>query len=541
MEPSGGALSRTRARPPSHSPLAPGERFVPHKPMETATRFRWWPGLTILGLGATAFLGVYYIERVFPSVWPYEQSRNMVLIILTLVVILLLVLWWFLFSRLGIGARLLGLAVVLLPMPLFRYAGMSGDFVPIFEFRWKKAREHVINPFSDAERPRPDFPQFLGPTRDGRLSGPVLDPDWTKNPPQIVWRKSVGAAWSGFAVVGGRAVTQEEIDEQEFVVCCELNTGKELWRVANPDHYSSGLAGTGPRATPTIVDGRVYTLGSTGIVRCTTLADGKVQWTRDLRADAGVKVPEWGFSSSPLVHEGKVIVSAGGKPGKSLIAYRAGDGEIAWSAGDGEINYSSPFLRTVAGRPQILMLNGQSLSSHDPATGALLWEYAWPSGRPNVAQPLAIGGNRVFISSGYAWGSELAEVTADANGRFQVDRIWKSPRFQAKFSNPVERDGHVYGVSDGDFACLDLRDGSRKWKGAHYGHGQNLLVGEYFLQVAEEKGDLVLLRPTPEAANELAKFNVFDAKTWNPLALCDDLLLMRNDREAACLRLPVKR
>jgi outer membrane protein assembly factor BamB len=509
--------------------------------MEATARFRWWPAALILAIGAATFAAVYHLERFFPGVWSYEQARNMVLIILTLVVILLLLLWWLLFSRLPLSVRLVGLAVALSPAALFRHAGMSGDFVPIFEFRWKKAPTHVINPLPDPDRSRPDFPQFLGPSRDGRLPGPVLDPDWAKNPPQIVWRKAVGAAWSGYAVAGGRAVTQEESEGQEWVVCCELTTGKELWRVGNAGRYSDSLAGTGPRCTPSIVEGRVYTLGSTGILRCLTLADGKVIWTRDLRADAGVPVPQWGFASSPLVHEGKVIVSAGGKPGKSLLAYRASDGEIAWAAGDGEINYSSPFLRTIAGRPQVLMLNGATLASHDPATGSLLWEYGWPTGRPNVAQPLVVGGNRVFISSGYAYGSELAEVTAGPDGRFQVGRVWKSPRFQAKFSNPVERDGYVYGVSDGDFACLDLRDGSRKWKSTHYGHGQGLLVGEYFLQVAEEKGDIVLLRPTPAAANELAQFNVFDAKTWNPIALCDDLLLMRNDREAACLRLPVKR
>jgi hypothetical protein len=170
-----------------------------------------------------------------------------------------------------------------------------------------------------------------------------------------------------------------------------------------------------------------------------------------------------------------------------------------------------------------------------------LWEYGWPTGRPNVAQPIVTGASRVLFSSGYAYGSELVEVTADAVGKFTTSRVWKSSRFQAKFSNPVERNGYIYGVSDGDFACLDLRDGSRKWKSTHYGHGQCLMVGEHFLQVAEERGDIVLLRPTPEAPNELARFNVFDAKTWNPIALCGDLLLMRNDREAVCLRLALKK
>ncbi len=510
--------------------------------MSGSIRIRWRPALIIAVVGAITFAVILNLERFFPTIWPYQQSRNLALISTVLVSLVLLLVWWLIFSRAAMRLRLLGLCVLAVPAVLYRHVGMTGDFLPIFEPRFwgKKNFSKVENPLTDADKTRPDFHQFLGLNRNGVLSGPELDPDWAAHPPVVVWRKSVGVAWSGFAVVGGRAVTQEEAAGQEWVVCSELATGKELWRTANPGTFYDSLGGAGPRATPTIVDGKVYTLGSTGILRCTDLADGKIIWTRDLRVDAGVPVPQWGFASSPLVHGGKVIVSAGGKNEQSLVAYNATDGSPAWGAGTGEINYSSPFLRTLAGREQILMFNTATLSSHDPITGALLWEYGWPSGRPNVAQPVVAGPNRVLVSSGYAYGSELLEISPVPSGGFNVSRIWKSARFQAKFSNPVVRDGYMYGLSDGDFACLDLRDGSRKWKGSHYGHGQGLLVGDLFLQVAEERGDIVLLRPTPEAPNELARLNIFDAKTWNPIALCGDLLLMRNDREAACIRLTLK-
>lgn len=505
--------------------------------MSDAVRFRGRPGLFILLLGALVFAGCYLYQG-----WAYQQGRNIAMIATSLLTGIALLIWWLFFSRAGQSFKYVALAIVLgTPPLLFKVKGCTGDWLPIVEARfWGRPKPfHIVNPIANTGTTRPDFPQFLGPQRDGRLTGPALDPDWTAHPPQIVWRKDVGPAWSGFAIAGGKAVTQEERDGQEWVVCLDLTTGNELWRTSNAGQFSEAMAGQGPRATPTIVDGRVFTLGSTGVLQSLNLADGKLLWRRDLKADAGVPVPVWGFASSPLVVEGKVIVSAGGKPHQSLLAYQVANGTLAWAAGDGSINYSSPFLRVIGGRPQILMLNAEVLSAHDPATGALLWEYGWPSGRPNVAQPLVVGENQVFLSSGYAYGSELIEVKTEANGSYSVSRLWKTTRFQAKFSNPVVRDGFIYGISDGDFACLDLKDGSRPWKSTHYGHAQCLLVGDLFLQMAEDPGVLVLLRPTPQAANELARFPIFDGKTWNPIALSGDLLLMRNDREAACLRLPL--
>ena len=187
------------------------------------------------------------------------------------------------------------------------------------------------------------------------------------------------------------------------------------------------------------------------------------------------------------------------------------------------------------------MFNSEAITAHDPATGAVLWEHPWGKGMPHVAAPIVTGGDRVLFSSGYGVGSALLEIAPGTDGKFTASELWKTIRFQAKFSNPLERDGYVYGMSDGFFACLDLRDGTVKWKSGRYGHGQCLLIGEYLLQITEDPGDLVLLHPAPEAANELARIHVFDSKTWNPPALSGDLLLLRNDTEAACLRLPLKK
>jgi len=526
--------------------------------MAETKSIRWWPGVAVALLGATAFA----IIRVL-DVWPYEQARSLALLSTVAGTGLLLLLWWLFFSRAPLAVRLVPLIVGALCPVFFRHRGMTGDFIPLFEFRFAKNAAVPITAGNSAPAiARADFPQAFGPNRDARLDGPALDPDWKNHPPQVLWRQPVGAAWSGFAIAGNRALTLEQHGEEERVTCRDILTGKVVWSTANAGHFNTAIAGEGPRTTPTIEDKRVFTLGATGTLRCLDLETGRPVWTRDLTKDADIQVssaaskekndgadpswaeargvfPTWGFASSPLLHEGKVIVSAGGRDGKSLLAYDASTGTPVWHAGNRPINYSSPFLLTLAGKPQIVMFNTEAITAHDPANGAVLWEYPWGKGMPHVARPISAGANRVLFSSGYGVGSALLEIAPGKDGKLAATEVWKTIRFQAKFSNPIERDGFVYGVSDGIFACLDLKDGTVHWKDGRYGHGQGLLIGEHYLQMTEIPGELVLLRPTPDGANELARLRVFDEKTWNPLALSGDLLVVRNDREAACIRLPL--
>ena len=527
---------------------------------DTKPSIRWRPGIAIAILGASVFLAMRVLD-----VWPYEQARTGAQLGTFLATVLLLLVWWLFFSRAPWRLRLAPLALCALGPVLFRHRGMTGDFVPLFEFRFAKNGVAAVVGGKSSVAQRADFPQLFGPDRDGRLAGPALDPDWQNHPPQVLWRVPVGAAWSGFAIAGERAITMEQQGEEELVTCRDISSGKLLWSTSNAGHYVTRIAGEGPRTTPTVQGDRVFTLGATGTLRCLELESGKPVWTRELTKDADIqiapvtgekppehkggedsgfaegigKLPTWGYASSPLLHDGKVIVSAGGKDGKSLLAYDAATGAPAWHGGTRPINYSSPFLCTLAGRPQIVMFNTGALTAHDPATGEVLWEHPWGKGMPHVARPIPVGSSRLFLSSGYGVGGALIEIAPGADGKFAASEVWKSIKFQAKFSNPIEHGGFVYGVSDGIFACLDLADGTVRWKNGRYGHGQSLLVGEHYLQMTERPGEIVLLRPTPDAANELGRIRIFDDKTWNPLALSGDLLLVRNDREAACIRLPL--
>ena len=497
---------------------------------------RWRIGARIAALGIAAITWVRWREE-----WPF-QKRNMISCEVGLVTGAALVIWWLFLSRATWRTRLRvmagALGLLALVVATVRVRGVSGDLVPEFGWRWARAAAAQAGaPASAAaaQRLRGDFPQFQGPDRTGVFAGPKLASDWSLHPPQIVWRKPIGAGWSGFVVVGDVCLTQEQRGESECVSAFALATGEPRWVHADTAHYQSLIAGEGPHATPTVSGGRVFTLGSTGILNCIDLTTGHALWSQDVAAVVGGKIPEWGASSSPLIVDDLVIVHGGEHGTHSLLAFRTSDGVLVWKGGT-KPSYATPVFATLAGVPQILAFNDGSISAHDPKTGATLWQRPWGNGSVVCASPLVLGDDRVLFSSGYGVGAEMLKVTR-AGAALSVESLWKSTRMKAKFAHLFTRDGCVFGLDDGLFACADLQDGSRHWREGRYGHGQGLVVGEHYLLMAES-GALVLLRPTREAPNELARMPVLSSKAWNPLALAGDLLLVRNDREAVCLRLP---
>ena len=503
---------------------------------------RWWPGIVIVVLAVVAIVWMRRQED-----WAF-QKRNLAVAQVVIISGILLLIWWTFLSRaptrlrLGMTFGAIGLVIILGAM--FRIRGMSGDMLPIVEFRWAKRAPTGVDSAPTKEVPTLNFtpealdvafPQFLGPDRNGVLSGPRLQTDWAKRPPEILWRQNVGPAWSGFAVVGVMAVTQEQHGDEEIVIARALLTGREVWRHADKARYNTVIAGEGPRATPTISEGRVFTVGATGILNCLDLATGRRLWSRNLIAE-GAKMAQWGCASSPLLVGELVVVHGGEDAPKSLEAFQIADGKPAWSASGLSPSYASPITATLADVPQVLAFNDGSVAAHDPATGKLLWQKSWGNGNVVCSSPVVVSSNRVLFSSGYGVGAELLEISRNDVGKMSVNSIWKSMRMKAKFSHLFARDGFLYGLDDGIFACVNLADGSLRWKEGRYGHGQGLLVGENYLLMAES-GELVLLKPTPDAPNELARFRVFNSKTWNPPALVGDLLFVRNDQEAACVRL----
>jgi outer membrane protein assembly factor BamB len=419
---------------------------------------------------------------------------------------------------------------------LFRYRGLTGDLEPIFEPRFGGRVTPVSADAAHLGAPGRDFPQFLGPERNATVRGVRLARDWEARPPRLVWRREVGGGWSGFAVSGDVAVTQEQRGEEEHVVARDVSTGERRWRVLHGRTFISAIAGDGPRATPTVTRDRVYALGSRGILIALGFEDGAVLWTRDTLGET--PGPEWGVAGSPLLFE-DIVVVAGGAPGRSLSAYSTDDGSPVWSSGDDPAAYASPALLSLGGEAQIVAFNAGSISGHSPKSGALLWSQAWPQQQPNAAQPLPLSGSRLLVSAGYGVGSKLFRISRKGAG-WRSELIWETQWLKAKFTNLVVHRGLVYGLDDGTLVCLDPETGKRRWKRGSYGHGQLLLV-EDLLLVQTEAGEVVLVEPHPERLVELGRFTAIAGKVWNTPALAGSWLLVRNDREAAAYELPLER
>ena len=383
----------------------------------------------------------------------------------------------------------------------------------------------------------PEWPGFRGPNRDGVIRGVQLETDWSTSPPRELWRQKIGPGWSSFAIHGDLVYTQEQRGEEEMVSCYRLTTGKPVWRHRDPVRFWESNGGAGPRATPTVHNGRVYTFGATGILNALDAGHGRVLWSRNAATDTGTEVPGWGFASSPLAIDDLVVVAVSGQ----LAAYDASTGDKRWVGPAGGSGYSSPHAVTIDGVTQILLLRGSRTIGVAPADGTLLWEHSWEPG-VGIVQPALAADGDVLLTTGDAMGGvgmRRIAVSHTPSG-WTIEERWTSRGLKPYFNDFVVHEGHAFGFDGSILACIDLADGNRKWKGGRYGHGQMLLFADQdVMLVLSEEGELALVRATPDKFTELARFPVLEGKTWNHPVLAGDVLLVRNGEEMAALRLPL--
>lgn len=482
---------------------------------------------------------------------------------------LLLLIWWVFLTGLPWFMRIGGLLIVacgitalVLSVRTFEMTNARIGLVPRLTFVWEPTQEQRIEEHRAAHQgdaalptidltagPR-DFPRYRGNSGDGHTwivtgSGPQLATDWDAAPPEVVWRQPVGIGYSGVAVAGNIAVTLEQRDKQEAVVCYDRATGRERWAYVY-DAYHKDVMGDGPRSTPTIHDGLVVSYGAIGELVCLDGTTGQRKWSTNVLADSGAKMPQWGLACSPLIAGNLVIVEAGIDPDKSgmasLAAYNLQSGKRVWHAGNHKAGYSSPLLATIGGIAQVLIFDGAGLTGHDVATGKMLWSHPWVTfAEMNISQPLVFPDGRVYISSELINGGAMLQVRApkDAGGSWVVEEVWKNRKLGARFANPVTDGKYIYGLNNTVLVCLDAATGKRLWQGERYGSGQLLLCGELLLIVSDE-GALALVRAQGDAFEEVTRFALYREKTWNTPALAGDRLYVRNQREIACVRLPLR-
>jgi outer membrane protein assembly factor BamB len=523
---------------------------------------RWW---FLVVVDALAVLGIVAVWFLLPE----QYDRGMRITLTVPIVALALAAWlvWFFFmARLPARVRWVGVAVLVAlgvtAVGSVRRVEFSGDMTPTFDFRWSADRYAVLEAHRAGQRAGPtktaareneakpqvarpadwDVLEYRGANRDGVVAGPELARDWSANPPKLVWRQPVGGGYASFVVIGPLVATIEQRRDKEAIVAYDFDSGREIWTYDYPALFHEALGGDGPRATPTVRDGRLYSLGATGVLVCLELAAGKPLWSLNILEQNGAANLDWAMAGSPLVYDNLVLVNPGNQKGtsksRSITTFDAATGKPLWGGGETKAGYASPMLATLAGVRQILIFDAAGLAGFDAADGRELWRTPWTSDFDiNAAQPVVLDDDRVFISS--AAGAALYKI-ALINQRWTVDEVWKNRKMKCGYSCPIARQGYVYGMDENILACVHLADGKQMWKdrAGQYGHGQMLLAGD-LLVVLGEAGELALVEPTPQRFHELGRIQAIDGKTWNNPALVGNRVFVRNHLEMAAYDLPL--
>lgn len=399
---------------------------------------------------------------------------------------------------------------------------------------------HVTSPIECRAEPG-DWPQLLGPNRNGISAETGLLEEWPDGGPKEVWRATGGVGMSGFAIRDGRLVTMVQRERKQWLAAYEARTGKPIWEVALAPAYRNAM-GDGPRATPTIAGDRVFAFTGEGILAAVRFADGELLWSHNLVAELDAKEADYGMACSPLVVRETVVVTIGA-PHATVVALQTRDGNLAWQAGDDPAGYSSPAMLNVSGREQVVATSGNSALGLAPKNGAVLWRYPFKTNfNCNIATPIALG-QRVFISAGEDHGSVLLTLKPDGD-QFAVGEAWSSlgtkSVLRSEWQTPIFLDGFLYGMDNVGGAgpithltCIRADTGERAWQKARFGKG-NLIAADGKLFITTMKGEVVVLEATPEKYDEVGRCAVLKSTRQAP-ALAGGLLYVRDDEEIVCL------
>ena len=402
-----------------------------------------------------------------------------------------------------------------------------------------------------ADAPAGNWPQFLGPTRNGVAAAETVKP-WPAAGPAVVWKRDVGAGFAGPVVSGGKLVLFHRLGDKETVECLDAATGKKVWAADYPTAYVDDFGfDEGPRATPAVAEGKVYTFGADGALNCWEMASGKKVWGVDVKEAFKSDKGFFGRACSPLVEGDAVVLNVGGGPGAGIVAFDKDTGKVLWKATDDEAGYSSPTAATVAGRRCILSFTRAGLVALGPADGTVYFSFPWRSrmdASVNAATPLVNGagsaGDEIFLTASYGTGAVLLKADkADAAAKaINVHEVWSSDEaMSCHYATPVYRDGFLYGYhgrqeSGPDLRCIEWATGKVRWSEDHFGAGSIVLAGDKLL-VLTEKGQLLLAPASPDGFHPLAKAQVLPFECRAYPALAGGLFYARSKDKLVCVDL----
>lgn len=383
-----------------------------------------------------------------------------------------------------------------------------------------------------------DWPNWLGPNRNGASPETGLLTTWPKDGPKVLWKVKGGVGYSSVAVAQGKAITQVQHDGSEFVLALDAAKGTKLWETKIADEYTNGY-GDGPRATPTIEGKSVYVHSPNGALACLEADSGKIVWSINLLKDFAGKKLNWGLAASPLVDGEHVYALPGGK-GAAVAAFNKKDGKLVWKGGgDAPAGYATPQLVTVAGQKQIIFFNAAGLFAMT-TDGKELWRVPWKTGYDcNICTPLLIGKDQLFVSSGEDVGCAMFKLSAAA-----PEVLWESKGeggvMENYWANSVYHDGYLYGIS-GHFDvkkmhlnCVEARTGKLMWTVKNFGKCA-VTLAEGHLIITMHKGDLVLAACNPKKYEEKARVEILGKKNRGPATIADKRLYLRDHTNIYCL------
>jgi len=379
-----------------------------------------------------------------------------------------------------------------------------------------------------------DWPRFGGAKQDGISTETGLPRNWPEGGPRVVWKRAIGEGYSGMSVASGRLYTQDSDEKTEFVLALDAATGKEIWRVPIGDKLVDPM-GNGPRGTPTVDGGTIYALGSMGRLVALKAADGGTIWTVELTRDFGAKRPTWGYSGSPLIDGGLLVLEVGGTEKRGVVAFEKATGKVRWAAKEGDPAYSTPVLMTIGGIKQYVTARraGPEIVSLLP-DGTLHWTHPGP---PTViVSPLFIPPDKVYVSAGDDGGAVLFRVKTEG-GKATTEELWKTRGMKNHFNNAVLVGEHIYGFDNATFKCISVATGEPAWAQRGLGKGSLLATADGLLIVLSDRGKLLLVEAAPESYKELASFQAMEGKAWTSPTLANGKVYLRDEDEMIALDL----
>jgi len=387
-----------------------------------------------------------------------------------------------------------------------------------------------------------DWPQLLGPARNGISPETNLAMSWPKEGPPVVWQKKVGEGFSGPVVAQSKLILFHRLGNVESVECLDARAGKALWKSDYPTGYQDDYSrGDGPRGTPAIADGKVFTFGAEGTLTCWNLTNGAKVWSVDTTKQFSARKGFFGVACSPLVEGSAVLLNIGGTDGAGIVAFDKSTGKVLWKATDDEASYSSPVAATVNGKRIVFFFTRAGLAAIDPGQGKVLLKFPWRARMPasvNAATPLVIG-DLIFLSASYQTGAILQRLKPDNT----LEKVWSGDEMLSNhYATSVYRDSFLYGI-DGrhDFGntelrCVEWQTGKVRWTQPGLTAANVTLAGNQLL-VLTEKGELILAAATPEKFKETARAQILGSGVRASPALADGLFYARSQDKLVCVDL----